>query len=143
MRSENPLSSRKPLVPLYLLYFIMILLFIGGIFGVLKRTVPGCENLSINILLGLKGNDINTPLIVIYSIGLAVLEIISAICLLISLIIKKKIGLYLAVMTIGISAVGSIAAILFGDISAIFSLVIRIIALIILFSPRIKMIFIT
>lgn len=121
---------------LFVIYFISFVLLIGGVLGILKRTVPGCENLSINALFGLQGQDPQIPLIIAYSLTLAVLEIFSALCLLVGLLVNKEFGLLIALITLGISGIGSIVAIMVGDISAAFSLLLRIIAIILLINSR-------
>lgn len=118
----------------YLLYLIILLLFLGGIMGIIKRTVPGYEHFSFNAFIGMQGQDPDMVIVVIYSMMLAILEIISAIALLWGFITKKSIGLYMGIVTISISALGSLVAILLGDIFAVFSLGVRIVALVVLLS---------
>lgn len=129
----------KPLKNKYHLFiFIMATILIaGGLIGLAKRAVPGLEGWGLNALIGLQGRDDGSVIIVVYSITLALLEIISSI----GLLLFRRFGIKLVMITLSISAAGSLVSIAFGDLGAAFSLAVRIAGIVIFSRPKIKALF--
>lgn len=105
----------------FFIFIIAIILLAGGLLGIAKRLIPGLEGWGFNAIIGLQGKNDGSTVIVIYSITLAVLEILSSI----GLLIYRKFGLKLVMVTLSVSAAGSLVSILIGDMGAIFSLAVR------------------
>lgn len=105
----------------FFIFIIAIILLAGGLLGIVKRLIPGLEGWGFNAIIGLQGKDDRSAVIVTYSIALAVLEILSSI----GLLMYRKFGLKLVMVTLSISAAGSLVSIIIGDMGAVFSLAVR------------------
>lgn len=109
-----------------LLYFIAIILTLGGIMGVIKAFVPDLEWLNIRYIIN--GNSTytlgETPLYArIYGTVLAIMELLAAI----TIFRWRKRMFPIAILTFIISMVGCMIAIIIGDFLALFSFCLRIV----------------
>jgi len=111
-----------------ILYCFAGIFLVGGILGIVKGLFPDMYWLNFRELLG-GGSTFEigeTPVYArIYGVAMALLEIISAICLFIQ---KKNLLLLVAVIII-INMFGCIVAVFIGDLFAVFSLLLRFIPL--------------
>jgi len=118
-----------------LFYILTLTMLLGGIMGIIKGIIPGMTGFGFRHLLGMGGTFENNSIPTyanLYGIFMAVLEIISSVLLL----TKKSIGLKFAIITLSINAFGCIIAVLFGDILAIGSLLLRFIGICILIKSK-------
>lgn len=107
---------------------IICVLFLGGILGLIKSLIPGLEHFDYRYLLT-KTSTYETgekPVYaVIYSIIMAILEL-SCICVLVS---YKKKTFKIVLLVLCINALGCFIAVCMGDLLAIISLLIRVVAI--------------
>lgn len=112
----------------FILYIIATLLFIGGFFGLIKGFFPNMEWISFRKLLG-GGSTFESGTMPfyanIYGIGMAILEIFSAICI----IKNTKSFVLILIIVFIINIIGCIIAIFLGDLLACISLIFRLIIL--------------
>jgi hypothetical protein len=106
-------------------------MLIGGIMGVIKGFFPNVASLSFRNIFGLGSTfkESAPAYAVIYGTVMAVLEIVSAILLL----VKRRISIIIAAVILSVNSAGCIAAVILGDLTGILSLLFRLIGLYILY----------
>lgn len=119
-----------------ILFFILIYaMLIGGFMGIIKGLVPDEEWLSFRYLLGMGGTfkEADIPFYAfIYGIAMSILEIISSILIL----TKNRNGIKFAFITICINTLGCMISFILGDVVAIGSIFIRLVALYVLIKVK-------
>lgn len=110
--------------------FLVVYMLIGGVMGLIKGIVPNMEWLNYRYLLGLGSTEVaSIPIyIVYYGLVMAVLEIVSASLLL----IRKRVGIIFALLTLCLNAIVCVVVIIMGDIVAFASLTIRLLGIYVL-----------
>ncbi|QUI24108.1 hypothetical protein HZI73_18210 [Vallitalea pronyensis] len=104
-------------------------MLVGGIMGLIKVIGPNMSWLSYRHLFNADSiYRISITYITYYSVIMAILEIISAILLL----MRIRIGFMFALITLLLNAVVCLFAIIMGDLYALFSLIIRLLGIYVL-----------
>ena len=110
---------------------IAAVFLIGGVMGLVKGVFPQLEWLSFRSLLGASSADHGASMMRIeriYGLVMAALEVLMAVLLLISVTKYFK----LAVVVVGLNALGCAVALIMGDMFAIVSLLLRIVVIVLL-----------